>query len=608
MSTPYAGNSYIWHWKGDSLAERTIEEVVRTLKKWAPHVKGLYVKTSDGSEWMGEYDKSMSLGIRGPHDVANWARIFQASGLEFHAWCVPKGKDIVAEADIIVETATIPGVRSMIIDVEGHLGFWQGGRDKIQPFMTRIRRGVGGDYTLGMSVDPRPQHMDAIFPDQWRPFFDSLHPQMYWELFDRPLDEVIDEAYDTWQDFGLPIYPVFQGNANPDEMDLAIAYAIDKYEAESLSWWRLGAIGPTQFQVVNTPITRPEPPDEDPPPLGGHYGEEILITPQDPRFLAGAHSSLDPKDVFESFPGTWGWEVLYKETRKDRSTVWARWDPQLTKSGWYEVSAFVSARHATTTNARYKLHGVIGQSGEMLVPINQNQYNNLWVSMGIFKFDANNPVAGIVFLNDLTGEADRSIVFDAVRYRQIVGREPDSRFMADGYDSPVGTAQQRRSPEVWPGHWQDAGGYAVLQNQNEPDEAYHTGADLNLNMPYQDADAHSPVYAAASGVVTFAGRLGTWGNVIVIRHDPLITSGQVMYSRSAHVEDVRVIAGDRVQRGQQIARVGDAAATQDFHLHFDLSPTERLATEPWDWPRTNLARVKRDYVDPRLFIEKHRPV
>jgi murein DD-endopeptidase MepM/ murein hydrolase activator NlpD len=126
-----------------------------------------------------------------------------------------------------------------------------------------------------------------------------------------------------------------------------------------------------------------------------------------------------------------------------------------------------------------------------------------------------------------------------------------------------------------------------------------------LNLP-SDADAHTPVYSTASGVVMFAARLPTWGNVIIIRHDPL-ANGKVLYSRSEHVESIVVDVGQRVQRGQQIARVGNAFGQWAYHLHFDLSPTTILETKPEHWPAKDLNDLLANYIDPRDFITKNRP-
>ena len=96
--------------------------------------------------------------------------------------------------------------------------------------------------------------------------------------------------------------------------------------------------------------------------------------------------------------------------------------------------------------------------------------------------------------------------------------------------------------------------------------------------------------------------------MIVIRHDPLRQpNGIVMYSRYAHVQRMRVQVGQRIRRGDVIAEIGDAFGTVPAHLHFDLSPTNRLESLPSDWPGRNKDRLLRDYVDPKEFIADHRP-
>jgi murein DD-endopeptidase MepM/ murein hydrolase activator NlpD len=137
-------------------------------------------------------------------------------------------------------------------------------------------------------------------------------------------------------------------------------------------------------------------------------------------------------------------------------------------------------------------------------------------------------------------------------------------------------------------------------------EAYHTGADLNWGSPY--ADKGLPTYACANGVVVFAGNIRVWGNVIVIRHDPLGNpGGKVLYSRYGHVQNVMVKVGDRVKRGRQVAEVGDAFGTLVPHLHFDLSPTAILETKPQDWPGKDQARLLKNYIDPLIWIQNNRP-
>ena len=95
--------------------------------------------------------------------------------------------------------------------------------------------------------------------------------------------------------------------------------------------------------------------------------------------------------------------------------------------------------------------------------------------------------------------------------------------------------------------------------------------------------------------------------MIIIRHDPLVSSGQVLYGRYAHVDEIGVLVGDRVVRGQQICKVGNAEGLFSYHLHFDLSPTTILATQPWHWPKMDRTALRKNYIDPLDFLLNHRP-
>lgn len=602
MATPYDGKIGIWHWKGDSIVEESVQALASSLKTWAPHVTQVLVKTSDGTQWQGVYDTDRALAIDGPQSIKNWTQTLQANGMEFHAWAVPKGRDINAEADLIIQTCQQPGVQSMILDVEPYTGFWEGGAEGIRPLMARIRKNLPGSFHIGLAVDPRRNHFDSIFPDQWFPFIDSVHLMIYWASFQRPVKEVVDEAFNTWRNYGRPLYAILQGNAAPTDMEQARQRSIEIYGSQGVTWWRHGVIGAASWPVINVPMIAHQPGGD-----SGTFGRITIVTPEDQRFAFGTHTGQAPDQVFKTFRNAKGWNAYYRTTQERRSQVWARWDPQISESGWYEVSVFVSAEHASTGNARFKVHGVRGRSGELLSVVPQGRYLNLWSPLGVFYFNADDPVAGVVFLNDLTGENGREIAFDAIRWRQVLGIIPSSQYLADGFDAPVGIASERQGSQIWPGHWLDATGYAARYRIGTPYEAYHTGADLNLNDPYWDADAHSPVYAAAHGVVTYAGRLPGWGNVIVVRHDPLISNGQVVYGRYAHVEDIRVQVGQRVVRGEQISSVGNAEGIYPYHLHWDISPTDILQTQPWHWPKLDLDGVMTHYVDPRQYTIDNRP-
>jgi hypothetical protein len=71
--------------------------------------------------------------------------------------------------------------------------------------------------------------------------------------------------------------------------------------------------------------------------------------------------------------------------------------------------------------------------------------------------------------------------------------------------------------------------------------------------------------------------------------------------------DNRLVAfGETVTRGQPIGTIGSHRPGEPNHLHFDISPTAVLATNPGDWPGLTWSRIVRDYLDPLSFILAHR--
>ena len=85
----------------------------------------------------------------------------------------------------------------------------------------------------------------------------------------------------------------------------------------------------------------------------------------------------------------------------------------------------------------------------------------------------------------------------------------------------------------------------------------HAGIDI----PGQAGDA---VIAAESGTVIVAEYSQSYGNYVIIDHGGGLTT---LY---AHNTSLNVRAGQKVQRGQQIARVGTTGYSTGNHLHFEV--------------------------------------
>lgn len=281
-------------------------------------------------------------------------------------------------------------------------------------------------------------------------------------------------------------------------------------------------------------------------------------------------------------------------------TCYVQYEPNLSIAGEYVVEAFIPGTHATTRNARYFVnhhptdqHGTAVQSE---IALRQIDYSDIWVPLGIFWCDPAQPESGRVNVVDVTSDdRQREIAFGALRWQY---RTP----LAPGFDAPIGSPAERAGTQVWPPNWVDANEFGKKYGLG-----YHTGADLNLP---QDADRGLPVYAAADGVVTFAQAVGgAWRTLIVIQHAPL-PDGTPVFSRYAHV-DIQIQAGQTVQRGQQIAKIGlfpgSTTIKPNYHLHFDISRTTILQHNPQHWPGDDLNALHQHYVEPAAFIREHRP-
>ncbi len=612
LPTPYDGNVAYWYWKGSNLPENSLKQLLANIERHTPNVRHLFVKTSDGSHWMGKYDYS-DLAIHGPESIDRWVATLTQQKMEFHAWCVPRGLEIEAETKLIIEACRRPGVKSMILDVEPYTHYWQGGKENVRPFMLRLRKALGAEFHIGMSVDPRPHHYRSIFPDEWFPFIDSIHPQVYWQIFRDTPEDALSSCYKVWERFGRPIFPVLQADASAFTMKEAYTLATYRHGASGLSWWRYGVAKPNVYAIIDRRVFTEGANEE--PLEDAYFVEEQIIHPESAGYESG---SFTENAELRSYLSQWGWRVEYATTRKTGSIHWAQWRPKIKHAGEYEIAAFIPTRHASTVQARYLIRGVEHSDGELLVDLDQSKLRNQWQSLGVFPFAAKAGV-GSVFLSDVTGEEKKEIAFTAMRWRRLIDEKTNEKQetededtvnhirVADGFDSPVGSGEERRGSRLWPRGWLDASPFGKMYFVGTPREAFHTGADLNWGRGAED-DLGQLVHSCAHGVVTYAASIPVFGNVIVIRHDPLSQpSGLVMYSRYAHVQRMRVQVGQRVRRGDAIAEIGNAFGTVPAHLHFDLSPTDRLETRPDDWPGRNKDRLLRDYVDPKAFIADHRP-
>ena len=89
---------------------------------------------------------------------------------------------------------------------------------------------------------------------------------------------------------------------------------------------------------------------------------------------------------------------------------------------------------------------------------------------------------------------------------------------------------------------------------------FHYGVDLANS-------AGTPIVASADGVVSYAGVLGTYGNVIMITHS---INGQIYTTLYAHLSSYNVSVGTTVSQGEKVANMGSTGRSTGPHLHFEV--------------------------------------
>jgi murein DD-endopeptidase MepM/ murein hydrolase activator NlpD len=96
---------------------------------------------------------------------------------------------------------------------------------------------------------------------------------------------------------------------------------------------------------------------------------------------------------------------------------------------------------------------------------------------------------------------------------------------------------------------------------------FHEGIDIA-------APVGAPIRVPADGVAVFAGRNGGYGRVVVVDH------GYGFSTRYGHCSKILVSVGEKVKRGQVIARVGNTGRSTAPHLHYEVR-VGKVAVNPY---------------------------
>jgi murein DD-endopeptidase MepM/ murein hydrolase activator NlpD len=104
-----------------------------------------------------------------------------------------------------------------------------------------------------------------------------------------------------------------------------------------------------------------------------------------------------------------------------------------------------------------------------------------------------------------------------------------------------------------------------------PPTSYHGGVDYG-------AEAGTPVLAAGRGRVALAEELVVRGKAVIIDH------GLGVYSGYYHLSEIAVQAGQEVEQGDPIGKVGSSGLSTGSHLHWEIR-VGGVYVDPLQWTR-----------------------
>ncbi len=142
--------------------------------------------------------------------------------------------------------------------------------------------------------------------------------------------------------------------------------------------------------------------------------------------------------------------------------------------------------------------------------------------------------------------------------------EAELKKLQDSGTNTSGGSQYTGGIMLWPVPYTTriSSGYGTRKDPITGATATHTGIDI-------PAPKGSAILAAADGVVTMSGVNGGFGNCIKIDH------GGGILTLYGHCDELLVKVGEKVKKGDLIARVGTTGRSTGYHLHFEVRKNNR---------------------------------
>lgn len=201
-----------------------------------------------------------------------------------------------------------------------------------------------------------------------------------------------------------------------------------------------------------------------------------------------------------------------------------------------------------------KMKGPMGQGGGESEDPSQQTYD-----FGDFKIDASN----LEIDSEATKYLDRRQTFLVQKiYSWMNNLYKGSELQEQSYEELFEVLKGREiqlsaTPSIIPVKGWVTSHFGYRLDPFTSRRALHRGMDVA-------AKEGAPVYAPADGVVTFTGQNGGFGDTVMLFH------GYGISTLYAHLEEALVRSGQKVKRGEIIARVGSSGRSTGAHLHYEV--------------------------------------
>ncbi|HTO11959.1 MAG TPA: M23 family metallopeptidase [Candidatus Binatia bacterium] len=200
-----------------------------------------------------------------------------------------------------------------------------------------------------------------------------------------------------------------------------------------------------------------------------------------------------------------------------------------------------------------------------------------------------------------------SEAFLQLKVPELLPQRPPSQPLLDGFlvinreqrkqaeDEKVKIGARTADKPLWSGPFVQPRNTKVFSNFAETRTYVYAGqtVDTQVHVGFDLASTkQSPVPAANSGTVVFAGPLTIYGNAVIVDH------GLGLQTLYAHLSSIDVKVGDAVDKGHVLGHSGTTGLAVGDHVHFEVlvSGVSVTPVEWWDgkWIRDRVNKPLKD--------------